>query len=155
MNAVTLRQSSRLNHVGITVNDLDRSIKFWVELTGGRPSEPKLVDAPHLSELLGYDKVRLRVATVAVSEALTIELLQYISEPAEPYEPGTAHPGNVHVCFDVDDMAASWRHALRCGATPVGASPVVIPDGPAAGGQLAYLRTVDGACVELRSMPSP
>jgi catechol 2,3-dioxygenase-like lactoylglutathione lyase family enzyme len=155
VSAMTVGQSSCLNHVGITVNDLDRSIRFWVELTGGRPTEPRIVDAPHLSDLLGYDNVRLRVATVTVSDALTLELLQYLSQPAEPYDPGTAHPGNVHVCFDVDDMAASWDHALRCGATAVGAGPVAIPDGPAAGGQLAYLRTVDGACVELRSMPSP
>lgn len=141
---------TRLNHVGITVNDLDRSAQFWVELTGGRQTEPRTVDAPHLSALLGYENVELRVATVVVSDALTIELLQYLSEHAEPYDPGTAHPGNVHICFDVADMQAAWEHAVRCGATSVGASPVAIPSG----GQLAYLRTPDGACIELRSMPA-
>ena len=143
-------QLTRLNHVGITVNDLDRSVRFWVDLTGGQQTEPRTVDAPHLSALLGYENVTLRVATVVVSDALTIELLQYVSEAAEPYDPGTAHPGNVHICFDVADMHAAWEHAVACGATSVGESPVVLPNG----GYLAYLRTVDGACIELRAMPS-
>jgi catechol 2,3-dioxygenase-like lactoylglutathione lyase family enzyme len=123
-------------------------------LTGGTASEAKTVDAPHLSELLDYRGVVLQVATVKVSEHLTIELLQYDSEPAEPYDPGTAHAGNVHICFDVDDMQAFWEHAVRCGATPVSAAPVVIPSGPQQGGSLAYLRTPDGASIELRAMPS-
>lgn len=150
MSAMAVDQLTRLNHVGITVNDLDRSVRFWVDLTGGRQTEPRTVDAPHLSALLGYENVALRVATVVASDALTIELLQYVSEPAEPYDPGTAHPGNVHICFDVADIQAAWEHAVSCGATSVGASPVALPGG----GYLAYLRTVDGACIELRAMPS-
>ncbi|MBM7789624.1 VOC family protein [Tenggerimyces flavus] len=144
-----VRFPRRLHHVGITVNDLPRSVRFWAELTGGTASEIKTVDAPHLSTLLDYRDVRLQVATVKVSETLTIELLRYVSEPADPYDPGTAHPGNVHVCFDVDDMSASWEHAVRCGAVPVGDGPVDVPSG----GQLAYLRTVDGASIELRAIP--
>ena len=144
---------SRVHHVGITVNDLERSVRFWTDLTGGEASEPKTVDADHLSTLVGYPSVVLEVATVSVSDVLTLELLRYKSELAEPYDPGTAHPGNVHICFDVEDMQASWEHAVRCGATPVSDRPVKIISGAQAGGSLAYLRTVDGASIELRSMP--
>lgn len=143
-----------LHHVGITVKDLHRSVRFWTDLTGGTPSEAKTVDAPHLSPLLDYHDVVLEVATVNVSDHLTIELLRYVSEPAEPYDPGTAHPGNVHICFDVDDIQGFWEHAVRCGATPVSEGPVVIASGPQQGGGLAYLRTPDGASIELRSMPA-
>lgn len=143
----------RLHHVGITVIDLPRSIQFWSELTGGEHSEIARLAAPHLATLLGYPDVALEIATVAVSETLTIELLHYVSEQAEPYPQGTAHPGNVHICFDVDDMKASWEHAVNCGAVPVSSRPVVIPEGPSRGGQVAYLRTVDGASIELRAIP--
>jgi catechol 2,3-dioxygenase-like lactoylglutathione lyase family enzyme len=143
----------RLHHVGITVNDLRRSIRFWSELTGGDPSEIKRVAAPFLATLVGYPDVVLEIATVAVSETLMIELLQYVTEPAEPYPPGTEHPGNVHICFEVDDMQASWQHAVDCGAVPVSSRPVVVTDGPQRGAQFAYLRTVDGASIELRAVP--
>jgi catechol 2,3-dioxygenase-like lactoylglutathione lyase family enzyme len=142
-----------LHHVGITVKDLKRSVRFWTDLTGGTASEIKTVDAPHLSTLLDYRDVVLDVATVKVSDHVTIELLGYVSEPAEPYDPGTAHPGNVHICFDVDDIQSFWEHAVRCGAMPVSDAPVSIASGPQAGGGLAYLRSPDGASIELRSMP--
>jgi catechol 2,3-dioxygenase-like lactoylglutathione lyase family enzyme len=143
-----------LHHVGITVKNLQQSVAFWRDLTGGAASDIKTVDAPHLSTLLDYRDVVLQVATVKVSDHLVIELLRYVSEPAAPYDPGTAHPGNVHICFDVEDIQAFWDHAVRCGALPVSAAPVVIASGPQEGGGLAYLRTPDGASIELRSMPS-
>jgi catechol 2,3-dioxygenase-like lactoylglutathione lyase family enzyme len=154
MHLATGSRPRHLHHVGITVNDLPRSIKFWCELTGGHSSEIKTLAAPHLSTLLGYTDAVLEMAMVTVSDTLMLELLQYVSEQAEPNPPGTAHPGNVHICFDVDDMEASWQHAVDCGAVPVSSRPVVIADGPNAGGQVAYLRTVDGASIELRAIPS-
>ncbi len=146
--------TNRLHHVGITVGDLPRAIRFWTELTGGTAGEVRKLDAPHLAALTGYPDVVLEVAMVEVAAALTIELVRYHSESAEPYDPGTAHAGNVHICFDVDDMAASWDRAVRCGAAPVGDGPVVLTTGPQAGGRIAYLRAIDGVTIELRAMPA-
>ena len=112
------------------------------------------MDAPHLAALTGYPDVVLEVAMVEVSAALTIELVQYRSESAEPYDPGTAHAGNVHICFDVDDMSASWDRAVRvrrgAGRHRAGRAH----RGPAAGGSIAYLRAIDGVTIELRAMPA-
>jgi catechol 2,3-dioxygenase-like lactoylglutathione lyase family enzyme len=143
-----------LHHVGITVSDLPRSVDFWSRLTGGTASEVMIINSAHIASLVGYPDVRLSVANVLVPGGLMIELLQYTSEDAEPYDPGTAHPGNVHLCFLVADMDEGWKHAVQCGAVPVGDGPVVIPDGPQAGGQLAYLRSVDAVSIELRSSPA-
>lgn len=140
-----------LNHVGISVKRLEDSVDFWVRLTGGSVS-PVLVTegSPQLNALVGYDDVLLRTAYVTTPDGLSIELLEYASEAAEPIPAGTAHPGNVHIAFDVPDMDASWRHAVDCGAVPVGSGPVVISATQPAGAKYAYLRSIDGATIELR-----
>jgi catechol 2,3-dioxygenase-like lactoylglutathione lyase family enzyme len=142
-----------LNHVGISVIRLEDSVKFWLALTGGSVSPVRVSDGAHIAALVGYEDAVLRVADVTTPEGLLIELLEYVSEGADPIPDGTAHPGNVHIAFDVDDMEQSWRHAVDCGAVPVGQGPVVIPSGRLAGAQFAYLRSIDGATIELRRDP--
>ena len=140
-----------LHHVGISVRQLDESIDFWLRLTGGSASPIRDTKGLHIDALVGYSNAHLRVADVTTPDGLSIELLEYVSEGAQPNPVGTAHPGNVHIAFDVDDMEQSWEHAVECGAIPVSERAVVIPTGRLAGAQFAYLRTPDGATVELRS----
>ena len=130
---------------------LEDSVDFWVRLTGGSVSPVRDTEGAHIDDLVGYRGAHLRVADVTTPDGLEIELLEYVSEDAQPNPVGTAHPGNVHIAFDVDDMDQSWRHAVECGAVPVGDRPVVIPTGRLAGAEFAYLRTIDGATLELRS----
>ena len=137
--------------MGISVKRLEDSIDFWVRLTSGSVSPVRNTEGAHIDALVGYKNVRMRVADVTTPDGLEIELLEYVSEGAAPNPAGTAHPGNVHIAFDVDDMEQSWQHAIECGAVPVGDKAVVIPTGRLAGAQFAYLRTPDGATVELRS----
>jgi catechol 2,3-dioxygenase-like lactoylglutathione lyase family enzyme len=145
----------QLHHIGITVTDLRRSIEFWTRLTTGVATQSRLLDAPHIGVLVGYQNVRILVANVIVADDLVLELLEYVSESAEPYDPATAHPGNVHICFDVSDIDAAWSHAVKCGAKPVSTEPVVVPSGPQKGSRLAYLRSIDGISIELReSIPA-
>lgn len=141
-----------LNHVGISVKQLDASVDFWVRLTGGSASSVRVTQGPHIAALVGYDGVLLRTADVTTPDGLLIELLEYASEAAEPIPTGTAHPGNVHIAFDVHDMDASWQHAVDCGAVPVGSGPVAIPASQPAGAKYAYLRSIDGATIELRAL---
>jgi catechol 2,3-dioxygenase-like lactoylglutathione lyase family enzyme len=137
-------------HVGITVSDLDRSIDFWTSLTGAELTTRRLLDAPHIGELVGYAGERIEIALLELPGGLRLELLRYLDTRAEPYEPGTAHPGNVHINFVVDDIQSSWAHAIACGAKPASAQPVRVPVGPSEGTYVAYLETPDGIAIELR-----
>lgn len=140
-----------LNHIGISVIELDASVRFWVSLTGGSVSPTRVTQGAHIDALVGYEGVSLRVADVTTPDGLSIELLEYVSEKSEPNPFGTAHPGNVHIAFDVLSMRQSWQHAVDCGAVPVSSGPVVIPSGKLEGAEFAYLRSIDGATIELRS----
>lgn len=142
-----------VHHVGISVLDIDRSIRFWRDLVGVGSRDRSTLDGPLVGRLVGYPGVRIERCWIDLPGGLALELLQYLDRDDAPYPPGTAHPGNVHVCLQVDEMAAAYGHALACGAEPVG-GPILVPAGPTAGARIAYLRDPDGVTIEL-VQPAP
>jgi catechol 2,3-dioxygenase-like lactoylglutathione lyase family enzyme len=145
---------SAVDHVGVTVADLDRSVTFWERLLGTTGRDRGLLAGPRLAGLLGYPAgLRIDACWIDLPGGGALELLQYLDrdEPALP--DGTAHPGNVHVCLRVKDMGAAHDHAVACGARPVGEGPIEVAAGPNAGMRVAYLRDPDGVTLELRQLP--
>lgn len=148
--AVPLRA---VHHVGVTVADLERSVEFWARLVGTPPRARNVLDGPRVGELVGYPGVRIDRCWLDLPGGVALELLHYRDHTDAPYDPGTAHPGNVHVCLLVDDMGAAHAHAVSCGARPVSAAPVEVAAGPNAGARVAYLRDPDGVTIELFQPP--
>ncbi len=142
-----------VHHVGVSVADLERSIAFWQRLLGAHGRDRRIREGPLLGILVGYPGVRVEQCWFDLPGGIALELLCYLDHSEAPYEPGTAHPGNVHVCLQVDDMSAAHAHAIACGASPVSAEPVKVPQGPRAGAQVAYLRDPDGVTIELFQPP--
>ena len=142
-----------VHHVGITVVDLDRSVAFWTELVGVPSRDRRVMDGPQVGVMVGYPGIHIDSCWIDLPGGVALELLQYLDRDDEPYDPGTAHPGNVHVCLQVADMEATHAHALRCGAQPVSERPIVVPAGPRAGTRLAYVRDPDGVTIELVQPP--
>ena len=142
-----------VHHVGISVADLDRSVAFWERLLGTPSRDRRVLEGPKLGIMVGYPGIRIDSCWVDLPGGVALELLQYLERDDAPYDPGTAHPGNVHVCFKVEDMDAAHSHAVACGARPVSDAPVDVPAGPNAGARLAYLRDPDGVTIELVQPP--
>ncbi len=141
-----------VHHVGVTVADLERSLAFWSRLTGASPRDRRTLDGPGVGRLVGYPGARMERAWLDFPGGVALELLEY-TEPLEPaYPEGTAHPGNIHVCLDVDDVDAARDHALTCGARPVG-GPIDVAAGPREGARVAYVRDPDGITIELFQPP--
>ena len=143
----------RFHHAGITVTDLDRSIAFWERLLGVAARRRSTLDGPQVGHLLGYPGVAIERCWMDLPGGVELELVQYLDRDDEPYDEGTAHPGNVHLCLIVDDMQSAVGHATGCGATPVGQGPIEVHAGPYAGGRVAYLRNPDGVTLELLQLP--
>jgi catechol 2,3-dioxygenase-like lactoylglutathione lyase family enzyme len=139
--------------VGITVVDLERSIAFWEQLLTTTSRDRRVMEGPQVGVMVGYPGVHIDSCWIDLPGGVALELLQYLDRTDEPYDPGTAHPGNVHVCLQVADMDTMYAHALRCGARPVSERPIVVPAGPRAGTRLAYLRNPDGVTIELVQPP--
>lgn len=143
-----------LQHVGISVADLECSISFWERLLGAPARDRRLLQGPGLGTLVGYDGVQIDSCWFDLPGGMALELLHYLDRPEAPYDPGTAHPGNVHLCLEVDDMDAAHARALQSGGQAVSATPIEVPAGPRAGTRIAYVRTPDGVTIELVQPPA-
>jgi catechol 2,3-dioxygenase-like lactoylglutathione lyase family enzyme len=142
-----------VHHVGITVADMDRAVAFWEALLGVPARQRDVLQGPQLGTMVGYAGVRIERCWIDLPGGVQLELLRYLERDEPPYDPGNAHPGNVHVCLRVDDMEAAHAHAVACGARPVSERPVQVAAGPRAGTRLAYLRDPDGVTIELFQPP--
>ena len=143
-----------LHHVGITVADLDAAVAFWERLLAVPSRDRRVLQGPQLGTMVGYPGIHIDSCWIDLPGGGALELLRYLDRDDAAHDPGTAHPGNVHVCLRVDDMSAAHAHALACGAEPVSAQPIDVAAGPRAGTRLAYLRVPDGVTIELVQDPS-
>lgn len=144
-----------VHHVGVSVTDMSRSVAFWRQMLGQAPRDRRVLEGPQLGSLVGYPGIRIDSCWFDLPGGVSLELLEYLDRSDAPYDPATAHPGNVHVCLQVRDMTAAHRHALECGAHAVSDQPIEVRAGPNAGARLAYLRDPDGVTVELFQAPGP
>lgn len=142
-----------MHHVGVTVAHLDRSVAFWQRLLGVAARDRRVLAGGGVATMVGYPGVRIDSCWLDLPGGVALELLQYLGRSEAPYDPGTAHPGNVHVCLEVADMGIAHAHAVACGARPVSAAPIEVAAGPRAGARLAYLRDPDGVTIELVQPP--
>ncbi|MFN2607593.1 MAG: VOC family protein [Acidimicrobiales bacterium] len=142
-----------VHHVGVTVADLDRAAAFWTALVGATARGRTVLQGPMLGTLVGYPGIHIERCWVDLPGGPALELLRYVGREDAPYDAGTAHPGNVHVCLAVDDMDVAHAHAVACGARPVSERPIDVAAGPLAGARLAYLRDPDGVTIELVQAP--
>lgn len=142
-----------IHHIGVSVADLPRSIAFWERLLGMPGRDRRMLEGRGLGVLVGYPEVRVDSCWFDLPGGVALELLQYLDRTEVPYDSGTAHPGNVHVCLQVQDMAGAHAHAVASGARPVSDAPVEIDRGPRAGTRVAYVRDPDGVTIELLQLP--
>src|SRR4051812_46297499 len=139
-----------LHHVGITVADLDRAIRFYNGVLGLElRSEPSPVfDDPSLGPAVGAPGAPPRQVNLALGDT-TLELLEYTA-PASPVDsplPQNAL-GAQHVALGVDDIEATMRELPERGVEFF--SPVtVVAEGVLAGWRWVYFADPEGNALEL------
>lgn len=149
-----------MQHIGVTVPDLDQAVDFFETLFGGvtcLATGPLQVDDDFMQRRLGVRAGR-RIADIKVlrvGNGSNIELFQYAGEPeadAPPKE--NSQPGGFHLAFEVDDcMAAADR--LRAAGLEVMDGPTFIEAGPMAGLTWCYFKAPWGHFMEIVSMDGP
>src|SRR5260370_10210245 len=98
-----------LHHVGITVKDLDASIRFSQDVLGLQFSnEPSpWVEGEELGPAVGVPGAGLRQVSLVLG-ATTLELLEYKSPPSETTVPLKSNNiGASHSAFLVDDIESN------------------------------------------------
>jgi catechol 2,3-dioxygenase-like lactoylglutathione lyase family enzyme len=138
------------SHVGITVHDLDRSVRFYHDLIGLEiVTEPSpWFDGPELGHGVGVPGAALRQVCLRLGDTM-IELLEYRTPPSPTERPLLSHSiGASHIAFQVDDIRAAKAELEGAGVTFY-SDINVVDDGVLAGWRWVYFADPDGYPLEL------
>jgi len=139
-----------MHHVGITVKDLDASIRFYHDILGldfiNEPSP--WFDDPGLGPAVGVPGAALRQVSLKLGDT-TLELLEYRAPESETTRPLLSNNiGASHVAFVVDDIRATKRE-LEAKGIAFYSDVNVVDEGVLAGWRWVYFEDPDGYPLEL------
>lgn len=137
-------------HGGITVKNLEASIKFYRDVLGLKLLK---VEPPRKSraEQLGVPGAILQIAVFAIpGTTQTLELLDYL-EPESPNEYG--YPvnsiGAVHIAFEVDNIDETIKNFTEHNVNLASLKYETITEGPLTGWKWVYFKDNDGTNFEI------
>jgi catechol 2,3-dioxygenase-like lactoylglutathione lyase family enzyme len=106
-----------MNHVGISVSDLDRSIEFYRDMLGLELAGPIIPFAGALFEqVMALENPQGRIGFLS-NGSLQIELFEFRHPNPAPKDPNysVADRGISHFCVEVTDLAATYERLLAAG----------------------------------------
>ncbi|MBE3200944.1 VOC family protein [Parafrankia irregularis] len=156
--------TARVDHVGITVPDLDAASSLFIRLLGARPlyrrTYPADLDAAVEARTLlprqlgthpdaGYRVEVLRVA------GTDLELFEWRAPDLTGAVPRVCDPGGHHLAFEVEDVAATAAaFAAEPGVRVLGEPQILGANHPLAGRAWIYALLPWGTFIELVSRPA-
>ncbi|HET9419128.1 MAG TPA: VOC family protein [Chthoniobacterales bacterium] len=142
------------DHTGITVSNLECSLRLWRDVLGFELSHTPHHTGKLASEVTGVPGAEISIA-VLKGYGHKIELLEYLA-PADRKRHVDLRPcdvGHVHVALLVDDLDAVLEKLAASEWKPAGKAQTLTA-GPNAGKRVVYVRDPDGATIELMQPPA-
>lgn len=139
-----------MHHVGITVKDLDASIRFYHDVLGlPFSNEPSpWFDGPGLGPAVGVPGAALRQVSLLLGDT-TVELLEYRNPPSQTTAPMPSNNiGASHIAFLVDDIRAK-KAELEAKGIEFFSEVNTVDEGVLAGWRWVYFADPDGYPLEL------
>ena len=140
-------------HGGITVAEMERSLRFYRDGLGLELEFDRILDAPYLREVLAVDFESIRAVYLRIPGGGFVELLEYHGVERLPAASRPCDPGGGHLCLYVDDVAAVHARLVALGFRARSADVVDISAGPNRGARSCYMADPDGYAIELFQRP--
>jgi catechol 2,3-dioxygenase-like lactoylglutathione lyase family enzyme len=150
-----------IDHIGITVPDLEAAVAFFTEVFGAElwyeegPSEDPQGEEMW-RELRVHPRASLRLAMLRFGSSTTVELLEYRVPPGEATAtaPRNSDHSASHLGLRVGDVDAAAEYLRGVPGVEVLAGPQSVPDGLSAGLRWVYFLTPWGLTMELVQLPA-
>jgi catechol 2,3-dioxygenase-like lactoylglutathione lyase family enzyme len=133
-----------LNHMGLTVTDVERSVGFYCEVVGFELASRRRLGGEWFDTLTHNEGADIDVAMLRLGD-VTLQLVQYLAAGGPPLELAHHRVGSPHLCITVDDVDA--RHAAITASGRHRPTPIV--DIMGSGIRSFYVEDPDGVPVEL------
>lgn len=140
-----------LDHVGVTVRDLEASLAFYERVLGILPECIFESAGPDMARGVGVPDADARIAMLHVGNT-RIELLEYRNPRGRDFDGHNNDVGSPHVCLQVADIAAAYLELVEKGALFT-SPPARIVGGPLDGCSWCYFVDPDGVTLELFERP--
>jgi catechol 2,3-dioxygenase-like lactoylglutathione lyase family enzyme len=133
-----------VNHVGLTVTDLERSVAFYRDVVGLAVVVPRFHTGGEWFDTLTDNRGAVLDGAMLADGDFCLQLLQYAQGGTGPAVTGHNRVGNLHLSVNVVDVVAKHEEIVAAG----GHDPTPVVELPVAGGRSFYVHDPDGVPVE-------
>jgi len=142
-----------LEHISVTVSDMDRSLAFYRDMLGLKEVERHLLEGETISKMAGKDGVVMHVVRLQAPETpgMLIDLQQYVSPKGGVSSGKLGDVGHSHICFGVPNLVEAYSEMQEQGVKFV--SEPVSFDLDWAIVHVVFLEDPDGYILELMQVP--
>ena len=147
-----------LDHVGITVPNINQAIEWFEDVLGGvapltfgpLPAGPFVASVVDVAETTSIDQITM----LRIGHSASIELFQYTAPDGQRQDmPKNSDWSGHHVAFYVTDIDAAVEYMVGKGVRKMPAGPFTLTQGSAAGQTIQYFQTPWGGYIEFISYP--
>lgn len=156
LNYVLAAQVTRVDAIGITVKDMNRSLPFYTDVLGFEKVSDEEMQGTSIEELKAVFGINIRVVRLKLGDEF-IELTDYLTTGGRsiPEDQKSNDLSFQHIAIVVSDMEQAYQHLRKHNAEHVSTSPQTLPKSiPGAEGIKAfYFHDPDGHNLELIFFP--
>lgn len=100
-----------LDHVAVTVSDMDRSLAFYCDLLGLKEVERHHLEGETISKMAGKPDVVMEVVRLEAPETpgVLLDLQQYVAAEGKVSDAQLGDVAHSHFCFGVPDVWAAYK----------------------------------------------
>lgn len=142
-----------LDHIAVTVSDLDRSLAFYRDLLGFKEVERHHLDGEVISKMAAKPDVVLDVVRLCAPESpqVLLDLQQYTSPKGKVSDAKLGDIAHSHFCFGVPDVWGAY-HELQAQGVEFISEPVTfhLDSGTL---HVVWMKDPDGFLIELVTSP--
>ena len=136
-----------LDHIGLTVKDLEASIRFYRDVAGMSVETSFALENGGFARLTRNPQAAIKGAYLRAG-AFKLQVLQYTAGGGTPQMIHHNNPGSPHMSLGVEDVEAKYREVqAMAGAKIISGIEEVVP-----GFRSFYVEDPDGVPVELFQM---
>ena len=142
-----------LDHISVTVSDLDRSLAFYRDVLGLKEVERHRLEGEVISKMAGKPDVIMQVVRLAAPQTpgILLDLQQYLQPKGKLSDAKLGDVAHSHICYGVPDVHGAYKELTAQGFKFV-SEPVTFDLGWGIV-HVVFLEDPDGYIIELVQSP--